>query len=169
MKISIADRRSDLEGLTKMFVGNLTLDYISHSELQGYRAIAPGQWAKNIDVVTRDEIATRLRDPLDEFPANRDWCGVIEAHDNQVLVGLALVTTAYKTATPFGIIEDIVIDGTLRDNGRGEMMMRWILDQFRRAGLKRAFLESGFRNERAHHLFERIGFSTVSVVMMKEL
>ena len=49
------------------------------------------------------------------------------------------------------------------------MIMQWILDHFRRAGLKRAFLESGSGNERAHHLFERIGFSALSVVMMKDL
>lgn len=169
MRISIADRNSNPKALAKLFSSNLTPEYISHSELQGYRAIKPGEWAKNIDTVVHDEIAARLRDPLGEFPTKHSWRGVIEAHDNDTLVGVALVTTCYEAATPYGIIEDIVIDRTVRGGGRGEMVMQWILDHFRRAGLKRAFLESGSGNERAHHLFERIGFSAMSVVMMKDL
>jgi N-acetylglutamate synthase-like GNAT family acetyltransferase len=169
MKISIADKDSDRTALAKLFSSNLTPEYISHSELQGYRAVKPGEWAKNIDTVVHDEIVARLAVPLREFPADRSWRGVVEAHDDNTLVGVALVTTCYEAATPYGIIEDIVVDRTLRGGGRGEKIMRWILDHFRQAGIKRAFLESGGGNERAHHLFERIGFKTLSVVMMKDL
>jgi len=31
------------------------------------------------------------------------------------------------------------------------------------------FLESGIQNDRAHHLFERMGFRPVSMVMMQDL
>ena len=169
MRISIADRKSNAKALARLFSSNLTPSYISHAELQGYRAIRPGEWAKDIDSLLYDEISQRLKRPLDGFPARRSWRGVVEAHEGDALVGLAFVTVEHEAAVPFGIIEDIVIDGRLRGAGRGKKMMQWIADQFRQAGLKRAFLESGMNNHRAHELFEHLGFQQVSIVMAKEL
>jgi N-acetylglutamate synthase-like GNAT family acetyltransferase len=48
-------------------------------------------------------------------------------------------------------------------------MMAWIMDAFREAGLRRAFLESGGHNDAAHAFFARWGFREVSVTMMAEL
>ena len=67
MKISIADRRSNAEQLSRFFAQNLTTSYISHSELQGFRAVRPGVWAANIESVLDAEIRQRLVDPLDQF------------------------------------------------------------------------------------------------------
>lgn len=169
MKISIADKDSNVEALTRLFASNLTPQYISHSELQGYRALSPGKWAKNIQAVLREEIRSRLKQPRLAFPNARDWNGVIEAYENKRPVGVALVTISRASAVPFGVIEDVVIDKRKRDGGRGAAIMHWISSHMLDAGIKRLFLESGFENERAHHLFESIGFKPVSVVMMREL
>lgn len=168
MRIAIADRNSDLEALTRVFSNNLTTSYISHSELQGPRAMRPGEWSGDIKAVLRREIAERLREPMDAFPAAEFWQGVIEAQEDGAIVGIAFVTLSRKANVPFGIVEDIVINAKLRDHGRGEAMMTWMIDTFQRAGVSRVFLESGITNDSAHHLFERLGFETVSIVMMRD-
>lgn len=168
MRIAIADRNSDLDALTGIFSDNLTTSYISHSELQGPRAIRPGEWTGDIKAVLRREIAERLREPMDAFPSAEFWQGVIEAREDGAVVGIAFVTLSRKANVPFGVVEDIVVAARLRDHGRGEAMMTWMIDTFRRAGIGRVFLESGITNESAHHLFERLGFKTVSIVMMRD-
>jgi len=168
MRFSIADRNSDASALAKLFSANLNASYISHSELQGARALAPGKWAPDIQGTLRDEIVDRLHEPLPRFPKGKNWIGVVEAYDANSLVGLAFVTIAADAPIPYGVIEDIVIDGTRRGKGLGEEFMRWLIDSFAQAGARRTFLESGIGNESAHHLFERLGFKTTSIVMMRE-
>jgi len=168
MEISIADKNSNLDALTQLFTSNLTSEYISHSELQGYRARLPGKWVKNIKDTLRKEIAARLKQPRRGLPTGRNWTGVVQAHEGRRLVGIALITISRNSAVPFGIIEDIVIDKKSRDGGRGELIMDWINKQMLNVGIKRLFLESGIRNERAHHLFQRMGFTPISIVMMRD-
>jgi GNAT superfamily N-acetyltransferase len=169
MKISIADRRSNAEQLSRFFAQNLTTSYISHSELQGFRAVRPGVWAANIESVLDAEIRQRLVDPLDQFPADANWKGVIEAHDDGKLVGLALVTISREAAVTYAILEDIVVDDSRRGHGIGRVMTDWIIAELRRAGIQRIFLESGRDNAAAHHFFERCGFKQVSIVMMRDI
>jgi len=169
MEISIADKNSSLKDLTSLFAKSLTAQYISHSELQGYRALRPGKWAKNIERVLSKEIGARLKQPRRSLPIGRNWSGVVEAYEGRRLVGLALITMSRSSAVPFGVIEDIVIDKKLRGGGRGEAIMDWIKTHMLAAGIKRLFLESGIQNDRAHHLFERMGFRPVSMVMMQDL
>jgi GNAT superfamily N-acetyltransferase len=169
MEISIADKNSNLKSLSQLFARSLTRQYISHSELQGYRALRPDRWAKNVKSVLNSEIRSRLKQPRQTFPRGRDWQGVVHAYEGQRLVGIALVTISQKSVVPFGTIEDIVIDKSLRGGGRGQAIVDWIVKQMLHAGISRLFLESGIGNKRAHHLFERMGFTPVSVVMMRQL
>ncbi len=169
MNISIADINSSAEALAEFFARNLTLEYISHAELMGYRALGPQRWAPDIRLVLQREIQERLGQPRDEFPPRSDWRGVIVARDTNKLFGLAFVTSSFKCAVPHGIIEDLVIDEPVRSRGIGETMGKWIFDKFCHAGINRVFLESGVGNDRAHHLFERLGFKKISVVMMLDL
>ncbi|MBV9983088.1 GNAT family N-acetyltransferase [Bradyrhizobium sp.] len=158
-----------MESLSRLFSDNLTPQYISHSELQGYRALKPEQWAENIETVIREEIGSRLGQPRQTFPSGQAWQGVIQAREDDRLVGVALVTISRSAAVPFGVIEDIVVGKGLRDGGRGRALMEWIAAEMLRAGITRLFLESGIGNERAHRLFEGMGFKPISVVMMREL
>jgi GNAT superfamily N-acetyltransferase len=168
MRISIADRTSDAAALARLFSDNLTPSYISHSELQGPRAVRPGEWTKDIEVVLREEIAERLHEPMDAFPNDKFWRGVIEAREDDELVGIAFVTQSCNANVPFGIVEDVVVAEKLRGQGRGEAILRWIIESLRRRGINRVFLESGITNDSAHHLFEHLGFKTVSIVMMRD-
>ena len=169
MQFSIADSNSDAARLADFFFRNLTADYISHSELQGYRAVSPGKWADNLPSLLEKELSQRLGRPHVDFPAGVDWKGVVTATERNDLVGIALVACSQAAAVPYGIIEDITIDQRARGRGQGEGMIRWIMDQFKHAKVGRVFLESGVGNHGAHDFFERLGFKQVSIVMMRDL
>jgi ribosomal protein S18 acetylase RimI-like enzyme len=169
MICSIADYNSDTAALAAFFLSNLTPEYISHSELQGYRAVQPRQWSENIGSVLRDEIGQRLSEPLARFPSKGDWKGCVQAHNDSCIVGFALVSICRFAEVPFGTIEDIAIDAAQRGRGIGWTMIQWIIDNFSGAGIKRIFLESGIENESAHRLFKRVGFEPVSLVMMHDI
>lgn len=169
LRISIADKYSSIRELTEFFVANLTPNYISHSELQGFRAVRPGVWADNLESVVCAEIRERLREPLAGFPADTDWKGVIEARDDGQLVSVALLTLSRQAVVPFAIVEDIVVDDGRRDMGMGQAVMNWIIAELRKAAIRRVFLESGKTNIAAHHFFERVGFKQVSIVMMRDI
>jgi GNAT superfamily N-acetyltransferase len=168
MEFTIADRNSDAHELAKLFSQNLSAEYISHGELQGRRALTLGHWTPNIQSVLLHELKERLNEPLKQFPAGRDWRGVLQARSGDVLVGLALVTQSHKSVTPFGTIEDLVVDRAHRRNGYGRLFIEWIISEFSQAGIHRTFLESGYENKSAHRLFESLGFKRVSVVMMRD-
>jgi GNAT superfamily N-acetyltransferase len=168
MRIRIADKTSDPGALARFFHRNLSSEYISHSELQGRRAIGPNEWAPDIESVLRDEILARLKEPLSEMPAGTNWQGVLEAYVDQNLVGMALVTLVRDVPRSFGIIEDVVVDASRRGRGLGKEFLISILDMFKAAKLGRAFLESGRDNHDAHHLFEGLGFNPISIVMMRD-
>lgn len=168
MEISIADHRSDVAALAELFRRNLISEYISHSELQGRRALGVGRWSPDIADVLHREISERLGPARDAFPRGENWQGIVEARRDGALVGMAYVTTTFGGSVPFGIIEDVVIEKTLRGHGLGSQLMRWLIDRFNEAGCRRQFLESGIGNESAHHLFEDLGFNTVSIVMMRD-
>lgn len=171
MKISIADKHSNAHELAEFFAANVTPDpdYISHSELQGFRAVRPGVWAEALESVVGAEISGCLREPLAGFPADMDWKGVVEARDDGQLVCVAIVTLSRQAAVPFAILEDIVVDGRHRDKGIGQAVMNWIVAELGKAAIQRVFLESGGHNSAAHRFFERMGFRQISIVMMRDL
>jgi ribosomal protein S18 acetylase RimI-like enzyme len=169
MKFVIADKSCDADALARFFHRNLSSEYISHSELQGRRAIASNQWAQDIESVLRDEILARLKEPLSEMPAATNWQGVVKACADEELVGVALVTLVRDAPRPFGVIEDVIIDASQRGKGLGKEFLISILNMLKAAKLTRVFLESGKNNHSAHHLFAELGFQQVSVVMMRDL
>src|SRR4051812_26337187 len=117
MEIAIADRTSSADKLALLFSANLDYHYISHGELQSRRALGKTKWAPDIHRILREEIQERLGDRMSHFPRNRDWLGVIRACEEASLIGVALVSTVPAAATPFGVIEDIVIEEKRRGAG----------------------------------------------------
>ena len=154
--------------LARLFHKNLTTAYISHSELQGPRALAPDRWAPDIAQSIEREVTGRLGNP-DDAPANgvTQLAGFLKV--DAADVGVFLVTFSRAAAVPFCILEDIVIDSQRRAGGYGKQCLDWLYGQCRARGYTRVFLESGIDNHRAHNLFKREGFGAVSVVMMKQL
>ncbi|MEO5805632.1 GNAT family N-acetyltransferase [Devosia sp.] len=166
--ISIAPQGADAAELARFFCANLSSQYISHSELQSIRALAPDKWAPDIEQQITDEIAACLAQPA-ELRSSQNWNGVIQMHDAGRLVGLAIVLYQHDLPNTFGILEDVVVDQAVRGKGYGTLLINWLLDDMKKSSIQRAFLESGHHNHNAHRLFERVGFKPASVVLMKEL
>jgi N-acetylglutamate synthase-like GNAT family acetyltransferase len=169
IEIGWCDDPGEAEELGRFFADNLTPEYISHSELMGQRALAPGQWSHDIVAVLVRDFAARCG--VDHGPPPDEGASkhAIAARLAGELVGVAMLTFSREARTPFGVIEDIVISGEARGRHLGSAMMAWIFEAFRKAGLSRAFLESGGHNDAAHEFFARLGFAEVSVTMMAEL
>lgn len=159
---------SDVVPAAKLFCKNIAESYISHSELQSYRALAADRWSPDILTLVEEDIRSRLTASLDVRDGECVQLAAVLEDQNQ-LVGIFLVTFNKDCAVPHAILEDMVVDSSRRGHGYGTAFMRWISGECHRRGIYRQFLESGLNNHSAHDLFERQGFRQVSVVMMKEI
>jgi len=154
--------------LAKLFTENITPEYVSHGELQGPRALAPGRWAPDHAEVLAREAVARIAQPLDAPEGGATTLVAGLAIDGRDL-GVFFVTLSREAPVPFCILEDIVIAQDVRGRGLGEAYLGWIANECRARGIKRLFLESGHDNEAAHRFFAREGFAPVSIVMMKDI
>ncbi len=148
--------------LARFFAANISADYISHSELQGPRALDIGKWRPGIVDIFAREIRERVS-------ADVGACPVLEARREGRLVGIALVSFFVDAPVAYAILEDVSVDAASRNAGIGKAIIDWVVARARAQGCERMFLESGVNNHRAHELFERVGFEQVSVVLMKRL
>jgi GNAT superfamily N-acetyltransferase len=154
--------------LATFFARNVGPEYISHSELQGPRALSPSEWRDALPDLLHREIEPRLREAQSRAPAAASQ-PVAVAEQDGATAALALVTFAGDAPVPFGIIEDLVVARDRRSHGIGKAMVDWITAEARARSINRLFLESGQNNSRAHHFFEREGFEVCSIVMMRSL
>ena len=60
MQIMISDRGSHAGALAQFFSSNVTPEYISYGELQGYRALDPSRWSPDLESHLRVQIGARL-------------------------------------------------------------------------------------------------------------
>ena len=155
--------------LAQFFVANITPDYISHSELQGDRALDIGKWQPGLADIVAREIEGRVAEYGAAIESLRSSYPVLEARSDGQLVGIALVSFFRDAPVPYAVLEDIAVDEASRERGFGKHIVDWVVREAEVLGCARLFLESGVSNHRAHELFERQGFSTCSIVMMKRL
>jgi GNAT superfamily N-acetyltransferase len=167
--IDWCDVPEEAASLAAFFAQNITSEYISHSELQGARAQAPGLWSDTLVATLEQDFRGRCTGDHGPPPEAKATRHAIAARRGSRLVGVAMLTFSREAAKPFGVIEDIVIAKSERGNGLGTYMMNWIFEAFRARGLKRVFLESGEANHDAHDFFARFGLKQVSIVMMAEI
>jgi ribosomal protein S18 acetylase RimI-like enzyme len=154
--------------LATFFATNIDPSYISHSELQGLRALSPEEWRSDLRQILEDEITLRLRQLGTGTPSAVSR-PVLIAERNGSLVALSLVTFAGNAPVPFAVIEDFVVDPPRRSRGIGKTVCDWIAAEAVARNIYRLFLESGVTNNRAHEFFEREGFKICSFVMMRSL
>lgn len=159
---------AQVDAAARLFSSNLTAAYISHSELQGPRAIAPGKWHPDIARIIREDLAARIGAAEDAPVGGQTQLAAILENDDR-MVGVFFVTFSRDGAVPYAVLEDMVVEVDARGKGYGSFFMEWINQECLKRGIKRQFLESGIENHDAHHLFEKQGFKQVSVVMMKEI
>jgi len=59
---------------------------------------------------------------------------------------------------PFGLMEDIFVEETFRGKGYGEKITQALIEEAKKRGCYKLICTSRFSNERAHHLYEKLGF-----------
>lgn len=155
------------DALCALYLDHVSADYISHSELQGERADAPGQWRADLPQVIRAEI----RAALSHDWAHGDSSLLAVARDGDLLVGMALVSvdTRQRASRSFAALDDLVLLPSARGSGVGSALVEWIAGELRSHGIARLFLECGVHNLAAQQFFKGRGFQQVSVVMLREL
>ncbi|WP_395848839.1 GNAT family N-acetyltransferase [Elizabethkingia anophelis] len=81
------------------------------------------------------------------------------------IIGIAILRIYRK----YLIIEDMIVDGSLRGMSLGKKLMDFIHNFAAEQKVKALFLESGITNDKAHSFFEKNGFEKVSVTYIKSL
>jgi len=141
-------------------------DYISHSELQGGRALAPGVWNPDLRNIIFDQANAILKEQSDKSCTAKIYCVFGGGH----LLGVAFLSfSSHFNNKRFAILEDIIISPEARGLRIGKRFLDFITETLKANGIHRIFLESGITNHQAHDFFEREGFQQTSVVMMREL
>src|SRR3954452_2383190 len=97
-------RAQELAGFFAQYVGP---DYISHSELQGPRALSPDRWRDGLPEILREEIEPRLAHTKATPSLNSQ--PILTAESDGGVVGLSFVTFAGEAGVPFAIVEDLVV------------------------------------------------------------
>ena len=71
---------------------------------------------------------------------------------------LIVVPNLSRQGRPYAIIENIVIDTAARGARYGEKLVRYAIEEARKAGCYKLSLTSNKRRSDAHHFYERLGF-----------
>ena len=70
---------------------------------------------------------------------------------------------------PAGVLYDIVVDPSHREQGIGRMLLDATLDALKARGVPRVVLSTAEGNTTAQHLFARAGFRRTMIEMTREL
>ncbi|NOU10308.1 MAG: GNAT family N-acetyltransferase [Nitrospira sp.] len=168
LNINWCSEANEAPALGKFFADNVSPAYISHSELQGTRAIDADHWQPGLPEIVADEIRGRVEE-AQMVDSGQDSKLVFVGRISDEVVGLGMVSFFLGAQEPYAILEDLVVDQNKRAIGIGKQLLDWVEDQVRSVGCNRLFLESGLQNHHAHEFFKKEGFSTCSVVMVKPI
>ncbi len=72
---------------------------------------------------------------------------------------LVIVPNLSHQGQPYAIVENVVIDATARGGGYGELLLRYAMEEARRAGCYKLSLTSNKQRSDAHRFYERLGFT----------
>ena len=59
---------------------------------------------------------------------------------------------------PFGFMEDVFVEEQFRGKGYGEKLAKTVIEEAKKHGCYKLTCTSRFSNERAHKLYEKVGF-----------
>lgn len=82
---------------------------------------------------------------------------------NEVVVGttyLNVIPNITRSASPYAVIENVVIDESLRGIGLGKQLVARTLEAAWTAGCYKAMLMTGSRNPATHSFYSACGFSS---------
>jgi ribosomal protein S18 acetylase RimI-like enzyme len=116
---------------------------------QAFQRLVP-QLTQNNPPPTLEQLSALVRDPATTLVLARD--------EKDEIVG-ALSLAVYRVPTGIrSVIEDVIVDGSLRGRGIGEALMRRAVDLAREKGAAHISLTSNPLREAANRLYLRMGF-----------
>ncbi len=84
---------------------------------------------------------------------------VVEAQGRVVgVASLVFVPNLSHQGRPYAIIENVVVDAVERSAGHGELLLRYAVEEARRASCYKLSLTSNKARRDAHRFYERLGF-----------
>lgn len=86
---------------------------------------------------------------------------LLVAKDEDVVVGtivLLIVPNLSHSASPWALVENLVIDHKYRNRGLGRMLMDYAIARARETGCYRIVLSSDKRRRKAHRFYRSLGF-----------
>jgi N-acetylglutamate synthase-like GNAT family acetyltransferase len=160
IEISWSTQPEEAARLAEFFVAHVSCDYISHVEIQMGRAVSGTQWSPSLQEQLRAEFTRAMA---------HDSVRVLSAHDGSRVVAVAVVKFDRKAKVPYAVLEDLVVHSKYRAHRVGTLVLEWLEQKAREAGIKRFFVEIGNGNARALGFFQRRGFESCSIVLQKKL
>jgi len=130
-----AARSEDLDGITAL-----------------YRQLHPDDPVRTDGSDRRVLDAILETDGLDLYVLERDGRIVATAYLN-------VIPNITRSASPYAVIENVVVDGELRGRGYGKTLMAAVLAQAWSRGCYKAMLMTGSRDPSTHGFYQSCGFS----------
>ena len=83
---------------------------------------------------------------------------ILEENGQQIVRGFLYLLRNDLHQEPFGLMEDVFVEEAFRGKGYGEKITTAIIEEARKRGCYKLICTSRFSNEKAHHLYEKLGF-----------
>ena len=103
----------------------------------------------------------RLASILERIVSSEHFALVVATHDDAVVATcyLNVIPNLSRGGASYAVIENVVVDASLRGGGLGRKVMRFALDEAWRRGCYKVLLQTGSRDPRVHRFYEACGFS----------
>lgn len=90
-------------------------------------------------------------------------CFVIEVNNTIVSTCmLNIIPNLTRSSRPYGVIENVVTDPGFQGNGFGKSIMNHTIEYAKEIGCYKVMLLSSAKREKAHRLYESLGFDSCS-------
>ncbi len=99
----------------------------------------------------------RAFEAIEADPRQRLLVAEVDGAVVGTFVFIVIPNLSYR-GRPVAQVENVVVDEPWRGRGVGEAMMRWAIEEARRAGCFRVQLTSNKARKDAHRFYERLGF-----------
>lgn len=121
-------------------------------------------YAEDGHVFSADTVSAGLVPLLEDHGHGLVW--VVEGDDG--LLGYAVVTWGWslESGGPDALLDEIYVEVGNRRRGVGSLLIRHLIEDCRRRGMRRIFLETERPNGDARRLYRRLGFEEEQSVWM---
>jgi ribosomal protein S18 acetylase RimI-like enzyme len=159
MKVKKAIKK-DAEEIAEFFLRNVDQSYISYGDIFACgRATKDLKWVPNLKQV----ISCEVKDIVSGNIQNKEV--LIAYGDENLIIGFAILAISESNA----ILEDLVVDRSVRGKGIGQKFYMEIETLLTKQGIEFISLESSINNVKAHEFFNKQGFKNSTLIMVKEI